>query len=84
MSMFRVSDTLFIGRMNDRGDVRVLNFRLPQHIPPNPNGVYSAVNVSLDVTLPESVWPAIVSAVSQQGNNAKQFFAARSLHNNVI
>lgn len=81
--MFHVSDNLYFGRMNSAGDVRLIHFKSVQSVPPDANGVYSAVNVYADLLVPGTVWPSVMAAVSLRGSIENRYYVAQAFHNNV-
>jgi len=82
--MFHVVDNLFVGRMNDTGDVRLLRFKSPPLTPPNANGVYSSLHTEADLVICAEMWPSVVASVSRMGENFGRFYQAQAFHNNVI
>ena len=81
--MYHAGDNLYFGRMNGEGDVRVLRFHNKPASSPNANGVYSKVNVAVDLVVPSTQWPNVVAQVSAHGESGDRFYKAAAFHNNV-
>lgn len=74
--------TLYAGRLNAQGDVRLLQFSGTPVSPPEVTDTFDPGDIAFDVTIPHAQWPAVVAHVSKRGDIEGRHFLIAAFHQN--
>lgn len=73
---------IYAGRLNAAGDVRLLKLSGTPVSPPQVTDTFHPGDVTFDVTIPHSQWPAVVAYVSKRGDIEGRHFLIEAFHQN--
>ena len=81
--MLLIANNIYAGRLNEQGDVRLVQFINPPVSPPVVSGIYHSSTTVFDVTIPGTQWPAVVAYVSKRGDIEGRHYLIQAFHQNV-
>ena len=81
--MLLIANNIYAGRLNEQGDVRLLQFKATPVSPPSATGAYFLADLVFDITIPHAQWPAVVAHVSRRGDIEGRHYLMQAFHQNV-
>ena len=81
MIMTALTRNVFVGRVNEAGDVRLLVFHNAPAEPPLASKSFGPGVLMLDITMPATTWASAVANASM-AQRASAYYEAQAFHNN--
>lgn len=81
--MLLIANNIYAGRLNEQGDVRLVQFTGSPVSPPVVTQTYHPADLVFDVTIPGAQWPAAVAYVSRRGDIEGRHYLVQAFHQNV-